>query len=248
MSSSSNVGGNEHKRKRLTQACELCRRKKIKCDGSKPACNNCKRLNNTCTYSSSSKKRGPRQGYIEMLEQRLAKMEQILLSDSGDSSNNIISNLAKSDEINEQHDSGSSTANSINYLAEKLSNNENDSETSSKMKHTTKDLYGETSPTSYSSLSSNYPSPNAHILSQNLPLKQDNDKDSLPPIDVIEHMVDLYFKYLFPSTPIFIEHELRSDIRDRKCPEFLLFSLLAVSARYINIYVYTYVYVLTIGV
>ncbi|ORE11409.1 hypothetical protein BCV72DRAFT_176659, partial [Rhizopus microsporus var. microsporus] len=69
------MGDNENKRKRLTQACELCRRKKIRCDGIKPQCGNCARLNNECTYSTHVKKRGPRQGYIEMLEQRLAKME-----------------------------------------------------------------------------------------------------------------------------------------------------------------------------
>ncbi|KAI9259990.1 nuclear protein, partial [Helicostylum pulchrum] len=65
----------DNKRKRLTQACELCRRKKIRCDGGKPTCGNCTRLNSECTYSTNSKKRGPRQGYIEILEQRLAKME-----------------------------------------------------------------------------------------------------------------------------------------------------------------------------
>ncbi|KAI9329595.1 hypothetical protein BD770DRAFT_334004, partial [Pilaira anomala] len=76
MSSTTNTTRDlDNKRKRLTQACELCRRKKIRCDGSKPTCGNCTRLNNECTYSTSSKKRGPRQGYIEMLEQRLAKME-----------------------------------------------------------------------------------------------------------------------------------------------------------------------------
>ncbi|KAI8378634.1 hypothetical protein BD560DRAFT_325049, partial [Blakeslea trispora] len=73
--SQQSVPENENKRKRLTQACELCRRKKIKCDGAKPGCGNCLKLNINCTYSTSNKKRGPRQGYIEMLEQRLAKME-----------------------------------------------------------------------------------------------------------------------------------------------------------------------------
>ncbi|KAI9254837.1 hypothetical protein BY458DRAFT_413124, partial [Sporodiniella umbellata] len=62
-------------RKRLTQACELCRRKKIRCDGVKPECHNCQRFKTVCVYSTNLKKRGPRQGYIEILEQRLAKME-----------------------------------------------------------------------------------------------------------------------------------------------------------------------------
>ncbi|KAF9914799.1 hypothetical protein BX616_007536 [Lobosporangium transversale] len=66
------------KRKRLTQACDPCRKKKIKCDGVKPSCANCTKLNANCTYLPSMKKRGPRQGYIELLEKRLDKMEKLL--------------------------------------------------------------------------------------------------------------------------------------------------------------------------
>ncbi|ORX88388.1 hypothetical protein K493DRAFT_319513 [Basidiobolus meristosporus CBS 931.73] len=50
------------KRKRLTQACDTCRKKKIKCDGDRTGCSNCARLKVDCTYLPSLKKRGPRQG------------------------------------------------------------------------------------------------------------------------------------------------------------------------------------------
>ncbi|KAK9762899.1 hypothetical protein K7432_010899 [Basidiobolus ranarum] len=66
------------KRKRLTQACEGCRKKKVRCDGGKPACANCARRNIECTYVPSTNKRGPRQGYIEKLEKRLDMMEKLL--------------------------------------------------------------------------------------------------------------------------------------------------------------------------
>ncbi|RKO87638.1 hypothetical protein BDK51DRAFT_12186, partial [Blyttiomyces helicus] len=62
-------------RKRVTQACDACNKKKIKCDGLKPTCSNCTRSLSTCTYSRSAKKRGPRAGYIESLENRLKEME-----------------------------------------------------------------------------------------------------------------------------------------------------------------------------
>ncbi|KAI7864215.1 uncharacterized protein EV154DRAFT_388572, partial [Mucor mucedo] len=62
-------------RKRLSLACNVCRRKKIKCDGIKPVCGKCLKQDQECSYSSSNKKRGPRQGHIEILEQRLKKME-----------------------------------------------------------------------------------------------------------------------------------------------------------------------------
>ncbi|KAJ1648851.1 hypothetical protein IWQ61_009874, partial [Dispira simplex] len=51
------------KRKRLNQACESCRRKKVKCDGSKPSCRNCSRLQLACTYVAGSR-RGRAQGTI----------------------------------------------------------------------------------------------------------------------------------------------------------------------------------------
>ncbi|KAG9323250.1 hypothetical protein KVV02_000144 [Mortierella alpina] len=73
-----NGGSAPIKRKRLTQACDPCRKKKIKCDGLKPSCANCAKLSLNCTYLPSMKKRGPRQGYIELLEKRLDKMEKML--------------------------------------------------------------------------------------------------------------------------------------------------------------------------
>ncbi|ORY07212.1 hypothetical protein K493DRAFT_332834 [Basidiobolus meristosporus CBS 931.73] len=57
------------KRRRLTQACDVCRKKKVKCDGNRPSCSNCIRLNATCTYLPSFKKRGPRQGPPAMEEE-----------------------------------------------------------------------------------------------------------------------------------------------------------------------------------
>ncbi|KAJ3153480.1 hypothetical protein HDU89_000507 [Geranomyces variabilis] len=66
------------KRKRVIQACDACNKKKIKCIGGKPQCANCLQTNSTCTYSRAGKKRGPRAGYIESLENRLKEMEALL--------------------------------------------------------------------------------------------------------------------------------------------------------------------------
>src|SRR5437764_1289462 len=66
------------KRKRLTQACDACRKKKVKCSGEKPSCNNCTRLGLHCTYLPSTRKRGPRVGLVESLEKRLQQMEKLL--------------------------------------------------------------------------------------------------------------------------------------------------------------------------
>ncbi|KXN70438.1 nuclear protein, partial [Conidiobolus coronatus NRRL 28638] len=62
-------------RKRLSQACINCHHKKIKCDGTRPHCNNCIKNHLPCSFPLKTNKRGPRQGYIEKLEQRLERIE-----------------------------------------------------------------------------------------------------------------------------------------------------------------------------
>ncbi|KAI9259468.1 fungal-specific transcription factor domain-containing protein [Phascolomyces articulosus] len=66
------------KRQRVSRACDLCRRKKIKCDGLNPVCSNCQAFSLECSYNDTTKKRGPPKGYIEAIENRLHKLEQIL--------------------------------------------------------------------------------------------------------------------------------------------------------------------------
>ncbi|KAI8376291.1 caspase domain-containing protein [Radiomyces spectabilis] len=69
----------KNKRTRITRACDICRRKKIKCDvkDSQP-CSTCRQYGWECTFNDTAKKRGPPKGYIESLETRLKKMEQLV--------------------------------------------------------------------------------------------------------------------------------------------------------------------------
>ncbi|KAI9305875.1 fungal-specific transcription factor domain-containing protein [Cunninghamella echinulata] len=69
---------NPTKRQRVSKACEQCRKKKVKCLGSPPTCNNCKSLGLNCQYLESTKKRGPPKGYIEAIEGRLQRLEALL--------------------------------------------------------------------------------------------------------------------------------------------------------------------------
>ncbi|OAG34989.1 hypothetical protein AYO21_10822 [Fonsecaea monophora] len=68
------------KRRRVTRACDECRRKKIKCDGKQP-CTHCTVYSYECTYDQpSNRRRNPAPQYIEALEQRLQKAESVLRS------------------------------------------------------------------------------------------------------------------------------------------------------------------------
>lgn len=146
-----------------------------------------------------------------MLEKRLAKMEEILLSpDEGTSSKKA----ALTEEEEDDYESES-----LEFIPTTASTNNKNSKRSSEDSN-----HDCTSPTSFSSISSNFPSPPAHLA----PSKSD---DILPSYDVIEHIVDLYFKYLFSALPLFHEETLRSQIKERNCSDFLLLSLLGACAR-----------------
>jgi hypothetical protein len=66
------------KRRRVTRACDECRRKKIKCDGKSP-CTHCQVYSYECTYDKpSNRRRNPAPQYIEALENRLHLAETLL--------------------------------------------------------------------------------------------------------------------------------------------------------------------------
>ncbi|KAH9983514.1 hypothetical protein BJV77DRAFT_287549 [Russula vinacea] len=69
------------KKRRFLRACDSCRRKKIRCDGSQVPgnkCSICTDYNIECQYLEHTKKRGPPKAYVETLESRLEKMERLL--------------------------------------------------------------------------------------------------------------------------------------------------------------------------
>ncbi|PSS00760.1 fungal-specific transcription factor domain-containing protein [Coniella lustricola] len=70
----------EAKRRRIARACDMCRKKKIKCDGKLPSCTHCINYKTDCVFTQVEKKRNPPKGakYIEGLENRLGRMESLL--------------------------------------------------------------------------------------------------------------------------------------------------------------------------
>lgn len=50
------------------QACDMCRKKKIKCDGKLPACTHCINYKTECVFTQVEKKRNPPKGYVVQME------------------------------------------------------------------------------------------------------------------------------------------------------------------------------------
>lgn len=46
------------------QACDMCRKKKIKCDGRMPKCSHCINYKTDCVFTPVEKKRNPPKGYV----------------------------------------------------------------------------------------------------------------------------------------------------------------------------------------
>ncbi|KAF2738758.1 transcriptional activator Mut3p [Polyplosphaeria fusca] len=66
------------KRRRVTRACDECRRKKIKCDGKQP-CTHCTVYSYECTYDQpSNRRRNAAPQYIEALEVQLKRAKALL--------------------------------------------------------------------------------------------------------------------------------------------------------------------------
>ncbi|KAK2675118.1 hypothetical protein RAB80_010102 [Fusarium oxysporum f. sp. vasinfectum] len=68
--------GSDKSKKRVTNACLRCQRRKIRCDGETPGCTPCIEQSTHCEYAER-RRRGPGKSkqYILMLEERLSKVE-----------------------------------------------------------------------------------------------------------------------------------------------------------------------------
>ncbi|KAJ7594541.1 putative fungal-specific transcription factor [Mycena floridula] len=79
--SSASPTANTTKKRRLPGACDICKKKKVRCDsGQMPngRCTNCIQGNLECTHIELTKNLGSAKGYVENLEQRLEKMQRLL--------------------------------------------------------------------------------------------------------------------------------------------------------------------------
>ena len=60
---------------RIAQACDRCRSKKIRCDGVRPCCTQCKNVGFECKTSDKLSRRAFPRGYTESLEDRVRALE-----------------------------------------------------------------------------------------------------------------------------------------------------------------------------
>ncbi|EKM75560.1 hypothetical protein AGABI1DRAFT_79697 [Agaricus bisporus var. burnettii JB137-S8] len=70
------------KKRRIPGACDICKKKKIRCDSGEMSgnkCSNCIQYGYECTHKEVTKTLGPAKGYVESLEARLEKLDKLLV-------------------------------------------------------------------------------------------------------------------------------------------------------------------------
>ncbi|KAJ5180868.1 hypothetical protein N7492_004078 [Penicillium capsulatum] len=78
-----NAPANHRHKRRSERACESCRQRKVKCDGTRPVCGQCVYYKATCSYEP--KKRIRDQNQLAFLRQRVDQYENLLRSLEGES-------------------------------------------------------------------------------------------------------------------------------------------------------------------
>ncbi|KAJ6594114.1 fungal-specific transcription factor domain-containing protein [Mycena capillaripes] len=69
------------KKRRLQRSCDICRKRKIRCDSANMPngrCTSCISFNAACTHTEPTRKRGPKNKHVEELKQQLSALEEKL--------------------------------------------------------------------------------------------------------------------------------------------------------------------------
>ena len=116
---------NAAKQKRI--ACVLCRKRKLRCDGTRPTCGTCKRLSHDCAYDEVRKKSGPKRGYVKLLEQRLRKLMYVSLhsntnDDAPEQVETLLKNQDSTDPNNNTNRQDTTTAYVANTIQQSVDN------------------------------------------------------------------------------------------------------------------------------
>ncbi|EPY49489.1 transcription factor [Schizosaccharomyces cryophilus OY26] len=209
---------NENKlKKRINRACDLCRKRKIRCDGKQPTCRNCLNHNVSCIYTARPKRRtGQKQIYVKSLVSRLEQMESTLRSvipNYTPENESVPNPNADAEEAEKSYKADSSSDESASddlaFLNEKMGmlittpiGNQKyigASSTLSILQHATKFASGIASEKALENLSLAKSGCLAEQQEDNI----DANREELPPPEVAQAYIDAYFNTFNSEFPIF---------------------------------------------
>ncbi|KAJ9048800.1 hypothetical protein DSO57_1031281 [Entomophthora muscae] len=197
-------------RHKLTQACDLCRSKRIKCDGKYPRCTPCNSKEASCTYNQTNRRRGPKSQLISDLEKRLIELETALSLQNSESTDLVPFNasLENNSNVTSKSCSEPPTVRKSQVLSEVSPPREMGSELSH---------FSDTM--------------SSRGFQVELPASQPPDY-TLPDEDVISELIQLFFSITHPTIRFVHKPTLASRLDSDNKPYLLLNGIFALSARF----------------
>ena len=112
---------------RVAQACDRCRSKKIRCDGTTPCCSQCANVGFECKTSDKLSRRAFPRGYTESLEERVRSLESEVrelkdLLDTKDEKIDMLSRIRSHSPFQKRASSNSSNVGSASSQSSPLDN------------------------------------------------------------------------------------------------------------------------------
>ncbi|KAK4560456.1 hypothetical protein LTR86_005652 [Recurvomyces mirabilis] len=180
-------------------ACVLCRKRKLKCDGKKPACGTCNRLQHDCSYDEVRRKSGPKRGYVKALEARLAQVEVLLKTqDDPPATRKGSSGTAGASQSRPQKDNILPDVNLFSTTQDNSTSLAQAERTMTGGDGSTQNLFPHPSLPGASNLGSNAP-PEEPFPWEMIGLGLD---EPLPSQEVVSELNQIYFEKIHPSVPM----------------------------------------------
>ncbi|KAH8679604.1 fungal-specific transcription factor domain-containing protein [Tricladium varicosporioides] len=210
-------------------ACQPCRKKKAKCSRQQP-CSNCMRFSIECVYDDRKVKPGLRTGAVENLTQRVATLENMFLG-QGILWQQVFNCL---NAVQTQTSTNGTSPQDAHVI-----NEETLKECTTRLKSTLSSLplnLGDTEAPLSSPLKRRRTSSTVH---EELPPKPSrvnhDDGKELPPDDLIDALVEIYFTNIHPWIPILHVRQFRERMKDptqRKKLETIFHAIVSLCARF----------------
>ncbi|KAJ2657403.1 hypothetical protein IWW48_004532 [Coemansia sp. RSA 1200] len=216
--------GTQNKQPRLMRACDHCRRKKVKCNGTKPSCTHCTRMKLACHYSPLVRKKRTRRSLIDKLEERLESMEQMLQP--------LVERLTPNDPI-----MGAAAGRSDLGLSLASAHAVGIAHSLGIPLPTTSQFPGAQSQQHYAGFIPQFGMPSIPHDALYAPAPAPNDGPPgppMPPHHVVEELVELALARLAPAQPPISLPTVLRRLRSGKLPEYIICGCIAIAARFSN--------------
>ncbi|EOA92342.1 uncharacterized protein SETTUDRAFT_134587 [Exserohilum turcica Et28A] len=198
--------------------CKSCRKRKIKCNRTRPTCEACQVFNCPCIYDAVPKKRGPKTDVLEALLKRVDGLEKRLVSEG--KSDDLANTASTSTSTTKTATAAAAASNTATATATKESTTPDSKSTDTAASQPPRDhahAHARSNSTSHGS---------QHHLS---PIEPSVQSPALAP----DLLVDTYFARIH-GKPYYIldEPTTRQRLQANQLPSHLAYAIYAVSARY----------------